>query len=383
MPDFSQVQNYPDINFVDTSVENLLSAAISAYQDTYEQLTSNSVTVQPGDDVYILLYTQALRDYSVLQSINAAARQNFLKYAAGEYLDNLSANTGNVRSSSKPAVTTIQFNLGKAQSIVITIPQGTRISPGNGLYFATDEELDIPIGNTAGTVTATCLTDGNIGNGYIPGQINVLVDPIAFVFSVTNTQTTEGGSDAESDLSLAEKDFASPEGFSVAGPAGAYDYFARQYSPAVIDTKTTSPSANAVNMKVLLTGGQLPNQTFLNELETYIGADDKRPLDDQFTAEAPDVVNYDINLTYYIDPANAGNAANIATAVTAAVSNFVLWEKSKIGRDIIPDELTTAIRNVGAKRSVITSPAFTQISETSLAVASSKITVTNGGIDNA
>jgi phage-related baseplate assembly protein len=227
MPDFLDIQNYDDINFVDTSVEDLLSAAISAYEDAYYADTGESVVVEPGDDVYILLYAQAERDYSILQSINNAARMNFIKYASGDYLDNLAANTGCERSAAGAAVVTLQFTLSKAQSVTVTIPEGTRASPGNSVYFATDAEASIAAGNTSVTVSATCTETGTAGNGYIAGRITTLVDSIAYVSSVTNTDTSSGGADEESDESLAEKAFLSPEGFSVAGPSGAYEYFAK------------------------------------------------------------------------------------------------------------------------------------------------------------
>jgi phage-related baseplate assembly protein len=381
MPDFSQVQQFPDLNFLDASANSILSAEISAYEDTYKSLTGKGTTVQPGDDVYILLRAQALRTYSILQSLNYTARQNFLKYATGNSLDNLAANTGCTRSQSTAAVTTIQFSLGKAQTVDIIIPQGTRATPGNELYFATDKEVKLPAGNTAVTVSATCQTMGTAGNGYVPGQINTLVDPVSFISSVANTDTSEGGSDTEDDMSLAERVFNSPESFSVAGPSGAYDYFARKYSPEIIDTKTTSPSAGVVNMRVLLFGGALPNEALLNDLQEYIGDRNRRPLTDNYLVAAPDVVNYDVTFTYYIDPADAGNAQNIQAAVTVAVNNYVLWQKSKIGRDIVPDRLTAAVIQAGAKRVTMTEPVFTQIAETAVAVAGMP-KVTYGGIDN-
>jgi phage-related baseplate assembly protein len=379
--DFSTVQNYSDINFVDTSVENLLSAAITAYQDTYYGNTGESVVVEPGSDVYILLYAQALREYSILQSINNAARQNFLKYAAGDYLDNLAANTGCTRSAATAAVTTMRFTLGKAQTVTITIPQGTRVTPGNSIYFATDKEVSIAAGDTSVTVTATCTAIGTAGNGYIAGQISTLVDSVAYVSTVTNTEKSQGGTDEETDTELAEKVFLSPEGFSVAGPSGAYEYFAKAYSSSIIDTYVYSPSAGAVNMRVLLTGGELPGTAFLTELAEYIGDDSRRPLTDNFTASAPDTVSYDINLTYYINSADAGNASTIQAAVTSAVSNYVLWQKSKIGRDITPDKLTALIIAAGAKRVVITAPVYTAVADTAVAIASSTQTVTYGGTE--
>lgn len=380
MPDISQLSALPDINFVDTSVNDLLAAAITTYQNTYLQQTGQSIVLQPGDDEYIMLYANALIAYSQLQSINFAAKQNFLKYATGNYLKHLGSNTGNVESTPQAAVTSLTFTLGTIQSTNVTIPQGTRGTPGNGLYFATDQAVTIPAGNTAVTTSATCTVTGSIGNGYIPETINIPVDSIPFVASVTNTETTEGGSDAQSDSSFQAQIFSASDGYSVAGPSGAYDYFARKYSSSIIDTLVTSPSPNVINHYILLTGGALPNQTFLNELMAYVGADNRRPMTDQYNALAPLVQNYTINLTYYIDPANASQVATIQTAVNAAVSTFTTWTQSKIQRDIIPDQLTTLIIGAGAKRIVMTSPTFTATATNSIAVPSTT-TVTYGGLD--
>lgn len=382
MPDFSQVQNYPDINFVDTSVEDMLSAGIKAYEDAYYKLTGKQITLQPGDDAYILIYAQAARDYSILQSINYAARQNFLKYASGSYLDNLAANSANVREEPKAAVVTLQFTLSKLQSTATIIPKGTRASPGSNIYFATDSEVEIPVGNLTATASATCLTTGTTGNGYIAGQINSLVDPVAYVASVTNTETSTGGSDTETDLSLAEKIFSGPEGFSVAGPSGAYDYFTRQFSQSIADTYISSPSAGKVDIRVLLSGGTLPNQAFLNDLSDYLNDRERRPLTDQLSVSAPDVQNFDISFTYYLDAADKNNVLSIQTAVNKAVADYVTWQQGKIGRDIVPDRLMAGIIQAGAKRAVITSPVFTQISATSVGMVKNNNAV-YGGIDNA
>jgi phage-related baseplate assembly protein len=379
MSDFSTVQNLSDIDFISTSVTDLLSVAIKAYQDKYYELTGTTVTVQPGDDVYILLYAEALRQYSVLQSINVAAKMNFLKYATGVYLDQLAANTGNIRSAASASVCTLRFALSSAQTSVITIPVGTRATAGDGVYFATDAAAYIAIGSTTIDVTATCTTTGLKGEGYIAGQLNILVDSIAYVVSVTNTDITSGGSEIESDLSLAQKVFASPSGYSVAGPAAAYDYFTRAYSSAVIDNSVVVPSGGVVDVYVLLTGGTLPGDTLLAKIKSYL--EPYRPATDNLSVLAPTAVNYNVAFTYYIDSQNSDSADSIQTAVVAAAAEFTTWTKSKIGRDIIPDQMTAKIIAAGAKRVVLTSPAaYTAVSNTSVAIAVT-VTPTYGGLE--
>ena len=69
---------------------------------------------------------------------------------------------------------------------------------------------------------ALCTENGVGGNELLPGQVNVLVDLIPYVESVSNTTKTSGGADLESDESLAERIFLAPSGYSVAGPDDAY-----------------------------------------------------------------------------------------------------------------------------------------------------------------
>lgn len=380
MANIAQLMALPDVDFVNTSVNDLLAMAITTYQNTFLEQTGQPITLQPGDDEYIMLYTNALIAYSQLQSINYAAKQNLLKYSTGNNLKQLGANTGNVVSTPQPAVTALTFTLGAIQSVDIPIAQGKRATPGNGLYFATNQAVIIPAGSMSVTTLATCTVPGSVGNGYIPGMINIMADSIPFVASVTNTQKTAGGSDVQSDESFREQIFSGNQGFTVAGPSSAYDYFARLYSSSVIDTKVVSPSPNVINQYVLLTGGALPNEAFLNGLMDFIGADDKRPMTDMYSALAPAVYNYTIEFVYYIDEDDADQSDTIQIAVLAAVEAFKLWSQSKINRDINPDQLTFLVKQAGAKRLVISSPTYTTITGETIATPTTS-TVTYGGLD--
>ena len=64
-----------------------------------------------------------------------------------------------------------------------------------------------------------------------------------------------------------------------------------------------------------------------------------------------------------------------------AVADYILWQKSKIGRDINPDELIQRIKAAGAKRVVIASPGYTVINNESVAVCQSQ-TITYGGLED-
>jgi phage-related baseplate assembly protein len=374
--------NLPEISFVDKSVEDLLADMVSEYEQAYYETTGIKKTISPGDPVRIWIYTQALRIYTAYQLIDFSAKQNLLKYAEGSYLDNLGARVGVTRLTPSASVCTVRFTLSAVQTSAISVPAGTRVTPGGNIFFETIEYAEIPAGSSYADIVVRCTEAGIVGNGYTAGQINILVDPIQYIASVANQDQSQGGSDLEADDSLRERIFLKPESFSVAGPKDAYVFFAKQYNQSIADVAVSSPSAGEVDIRFILQNGQLPDATLISELAAYLSEDSRRPLTDHVTVQAPTQVSYNISLTYYIDTQNSQLAGTIQQAVNTAVSEFVVWQKSKIGRDINPSELLSRIMQAGAKRVVIAYPDHTSLSNTEVAKEGT-VTVTYGGLEDA
>lgn len=97
----------------------------------------------------------------------------------------------------------------------------------------------------------------------------------------------------ESDDSLRERALLGPEGFSVAGPAGAYVSFARAASGDVLDASCTSPSPGQVLVTVLSReGGGVPDQDVLDAVAAAVSAEDVRPLTDQVLVQAVEMLPF-------------------------------------------------------------------------------------------
>lgn len=64
-------------------------------------------------------------------------------------------------------------------------------------------------------------------------------------------------------------------------------------------------------------------------------------------------------------------ATSIQEKIEEAIDSFILWQKSKLGRDINPSELISRIIMAGAKRVEITSPVYTKIEPTQVAILES------------
>lgn len=375
------LNNLPDVQFADKDINQILNEMVAQYEQIYFEQTGQRKKLYPGDPLRIFLYAQALRELQLRYLIDNSAKLNLLKYSREDFLENLAAFHDVERLPATKAKVKVRFTLSAPQATVQTIPAGTRVSPGGDIYFAVLEDTEVPPGMTEIDVMTECLQEGEIGNGFTPGQINILVDPIPWVESVENIEESQGGANVESDESLRERIRLAPESFSVAGPEGAYEFFAKQYSVLVEDVAVLSPAPGEVNVRVLLQKGQIPEPSFLEGLRDYLSASHRRPLTDYVTVDAPDSVPYNIDLTYYIRTADGAQASDIQAQVEQAVQEFIVWQKSKIGRDINPSELVARIIQAGAKRVEINEPIYTQLSSTEVATAID-VNVTYGGLED-
>ena len=368
-----------DILFADKAADQIESEIITLYEHLADR------TLARGDPIRLFLETITLIIIQQRSLIDYAAKQNLLAYAEGDYLDHLGALLEVSRLEASHAMTTLKFTLSEAQTSAVVIPEGTRVSPGKGtLLFATTGSAEIPTGDTETLITAQCTVSGSQGNGFVAGQIKRIVDLFPYQLAVTNTTTSYGGSDTENDENYRERIQIAPESFSVAGPRGAYEYYARSAHQDIIDVAVVGPpdiDAGYVKIYPLMQGGELPSQEVLDSVLEICNADDVRPLTDCVSVHTPEVVNYSLNVKYYIDRAKATQSTEIQSAVSEAVSGWVTWQRSKLGRDLNPSELNHKVIAAGAKRTEISSPSFRILKAYELAVPST-ITVTFGGLED-
>lgn len=369
------LKNLPDITFAERSPTTILSNIVSLYESL------DGRTLAEADPIRLFLSTLASIIVNQRAVIDAAAKENLLAYADGDFLDHLGVLVGVTRMSSTSARTTLEYTLSATRSVSTTIPKGSRVTADQQTFFATDEDLVIAAGSLMGRVGATCTVTGTAGNGFAIGDLANVVDPLAFVRSVTNVTASEGGGDTEEDDALRTRIQEAPETFSVAGPEGAYIAKALGASTLIEDVTVDSPNPGEVVVYPILAGGEIPGEEMLNTVYETLNAKDVRPLTDKLTVKAPDAVAYDLTLTYYIDRDDATNATAIQEAVTKAITSFITWQGARLGRDINPTELGYRIRAAGAKRVDITAPTFTVLAKNQIAKLGTQ-TVSFGGLED-
>lgn len=367
-----------DIVFAEKAPEKIESDIFA----TYENITGRSLA--RGDPVRLFLETIALIIIQQRNLIDNAAKMNLLSYSTGDYLDHLGSLLGVKRLEASRAYVTLRFNLSESQNIDIEIPGGTRATPDGKILFATLEAAKIKAGETQIDIIAQCTIAGEIGNGFLPGQIKKLVDPFAYEMAVINIDTSNGGGDIESDENFRERIQIAPESFSVAGSRGAYEYFARSAHQNIIDVAVIGPpelNPGYVEIYPLMTGGELPTSEILDAVLKTCNADDVRPLTDYLSVKSPVIFNFDLKLNFYIDRDKAVQAIELQKNIQQAANDWLIWQKSKLGRDLNPSELNHRLVAAGAKRTEIFSPEFKILKANELAIVNS-VSINYGGLED-
>lgn len=376
-----ELKNLPEISFIDNlSLEDVLNMMLTDYATEYENITGESGTLSAGDTERMVLNSCALQFYQMLQYIDRAGKSNLLGYSYGEYLTHLAATRNQIRKEATYAQIKLRFSLSEVRGEAIGIPGGSRVSDANGHYFATKEYAEIPVGMTYVDVDAEAIDAGTDSNGLAVGTVNIIVDTLPYIANVSNISESKGGTDIENDESLTRRVYLSPGQYSTAGSDAAYEYHAMNFRADVMDAKAYKSNDMEITVRFLLTDGSIPDEADIAEMYEYLIRSEIHPSTDHLIVSAPNEVDFDINLKFYINKSDSNNATKIQTAVYKAIDDYLSWQRH-IARDINPSELIYRIREVGAKRVELTAPVFTVINEQSVSKLNA-FTVIYGGLED-
>jgi len=351
----------PDIDFAVKDPTVIIAEVIADYESAFQTLTGIIKTLAPGDPVrlFLLVVCHWLSHQRTL--IDFTGKMNLLKYAHGDYLDNLAALHGDraLRLQAQAAMTTLRFTLTAALAFSATIPAGTLCQAPDGISFQTLTDGFIPTGSTEVDVTAQAVVAGVIGNNFTPGQINSIINwNQPFGVNVVNTTLTTGGADAETDDQYRYRVWLAIESYSTCGPHDAYEFWALSADPDIIQCVVHSAPeiAGEVWLYPLMREGQLPSPEVLALVLATCSANTRRPITDYVSVFAPTVVTYALNMDYYVSQNNEVLLATIQANVQQAVADWILWQRSYVSRDLNCDELRKRCLEAGAKRIVVHSP---------------------------
>ena len=352
----------PDVVYTQVDSEEVANSVITMYEGIL------NITLYPGDPVRLFLSTLATIIAQQNAVLDHTGKQNLLRYARTVFLDHLGAFLNVYRLDEEPAKTILKFTLIEPRAVNTVIPIDTRATPNGSIFFATDNLLVIEAGKTSGEVSATCLTYGISGNGFIKGEINKLFKSIANISKVSNVEPSTGGSNIEEDDDFLLRIRLAPEGFTTAGSELSYIYWALTAHGNIGDVSVFSPLPGFVNVFIMLKGGGIPEAAGaeITAVKEVLNEKTHRPLTD-FVSVYP--INYepvDYTVTWYITSENATLFNEINERMIEAVKKYEEWQVAMAGRDVIPDRLKRLCLEAGAKRTELDGLYFTVIDPSSV-----------------
>lgn len=180
--------NRPSYNEI---VEDLKQSAL--------QTLGYDMNVSDTGNLGKLLKIMAYMTDKVWQDVEGSYYSSSVDTANGTSLDRVASNMASSRSLNEYASVTVTF-VGTAGYV---IEQGFEVSTDDNIIFYTTTEATV---GDNGMVDVICLCEesgavGNIG----AGKITTVVQPVANIVGVSNTQGASGGKDVETDAEFRER----------------------------------------------------------------------------------------------------------------------------------------------------------------------------------
>ena len=341
-----------EVKAVSDDLAEILAQTIADYE------ARSGKTLQPAHIERLLINTYAYREMLTRKALNEAYRQQHPRFATGLMLDLCGDDVSTPRLQAQPALTTLRFTAVLSGLEQIAVPKGTRVNAGQTGFVTTDTTL-LTAAKSSAEVAAECMESGSVGNGWSVGQINSLAERLhpTIDVAVSNTTVPAGGVEIEDDEAYRERVLLAPESFSVAGPVGAYQYWARQASSEVVDVHVANdtdhggqPIGGRVAVTVLTKDG-LPNSNLITKIQVALSAEQRRPLCDTVVVKAPTAVDYtlDAELTLF----TGTDARAVKTAAEQAWVAYEAAHRNHLGLDIVPLNIQAALKVAGVYNVVL------------------------------
>lgn len=333
-----------DVKVADEDLAAVLAETVADYE------RRSGKVLQPAHIERLIINTFAYREHLTRKAVNEAYRQQHPRFATGLMLDLCGDDVNTPRLQARAARCTLRFTaVGVFRTV--SVPVGTQAAAGQTVFETVEAAVLTPDSPFA-EVGAVCTVKGGGGNGWAVGQIATLLTPVSGAeVKVSNISVPEGGADVESDEAYRQRILLAPESFSVAGPVGAYEYFARQVNPLICDVYVDNPNdtqgrpiGGQVRVTVLSENG-IPGEELLTQVRNALSDERRRPLCDTVTVTAPEAVDYALNaeLTLF----DGADAAAVLAEAQAAWAAYEARRRKKLGADIVPLDIQTALKVAG------------------------------------
>lgn len=326
-----------EIHYLSYDPDEIWDEMITAYVE------AGGDVLYPGDEKEMLLRGVQAIVTQVFAGVDAALRMDTLRYAAGEYLDIYGEKRGCTRIPAQAARGTVKISF-RASGTARTIAAGTALTAdGERMYLLAE---DIYQSGYAQEIEAEiiCQETGGAGNGLLAGMQMQFMAPNPAVISVFVSRSASGGQDEEDDETYRERIRSFGLTTTTTGPEHQYESVAQNVTSEIIDARALNLGAGIVSVYLIL-ASDTGEEAILESVREALNAQDVRPLTDSVQVQKAKEKAYTLNVQY-AQP----QGSNIASALSAAVSEYQEWQDNVIGQPFNPDKLMAMLYQAGATR---------------------------------
>lgn len=171
----------------------------------------------------------------------------------------------------------------------------------------------------------------------------------------------------------------SPEGFSTAGPEGAYIFHALSADGSVLDASAISPSPGNVMVTVLSrVGDGTADSALVSAVSNALSSESVRPLTDSVSVQSATIIDYTVDATLYFY-SGPGNEEVLANA-QAAIESYTA-DGHRLGIDVTLSGIYAALHQPGVQRVELASPIANIAVDKTKAAFCTAIAIASGNLD--
>ena len=157
----------------------------------------------------------------------------------------------------------------------------------------------------------------------------------------------------EDDEALILRALMAWDGLSVAGPTGAYEYFALSADGKVADAKGSSPAPAEALVTILSTEGNgSADAALITKVTQALSQEDRRPVADRLTVQSAGIINYTITAKLHID----SQGAEVDVILQAAREQLAAFinPRRRIGVEVPRSAIDAALHVQGVRKVELT-----------------------------
>lgn len=316
--------------------------------EIWDQMIANYVSaggdiLYPGDEKEMLLRSVQADIVQVFAGVDNALRMATLRYATGQYLDEIGElrNCYRIAASAATATVTITTNATGRTGL---LEAGTAMTCDGEVFYLLIDDFTLTGYQQTATVEVICDREGSEGNALTAGSEMSLAITNDGVNSIVVASDASGGNEEEDDDTYRERIREFGLASITTGPYQQYESVAEAVSSEIADAKALNLGNGNVGIYLIFstdTGKAAIMQAVLDA----VSADNVRPLTDNVSVSEATDIPYTLNVQYECD-----NSSAVLAAIGEAVSDYQEWQDNVIGQAFNPDRLMAALYQAGCTR---------------------------------